>query len=94
MRHLLKIQFNQSTLATLLVLLFIVPSFLPVVGADSDEESTTSGRNPQLDFFSEVLYNSATRALLRLATVCISNQVNTRSLQMFQPQAPEVGSFG
>ena len=51
MRHLLKIQFNQSTLATLLVLLFIVPSFLPVVGADSDEESTTSGRNPQLDFF-------------------------------------------
>ncbi len=51
MSHLLKIQFNQSTLATLLILLFIVPSFLPVVGADSDDESTASGRNTQLDFF-------------------------------------------
>ena len=51
MSHLLKIQFNQSTLATLLVLLFIAPSFLTVVGADSEDESSTSGRNAQLDFF-------------------------------------------
>ena len=51
MSHLLKIQFNQSTLATLLVLLFIAPSFLTVVGADGDDDSSTSARNTQLDFF-------------------------------------------
>ncbi len=51
MSHLLKIQFNQSTLATLLVLLFIAPSFLTVVGADGDDDSSTGARNTQLDFF-------------------------------------------
>ena len=50
MELLLKIQLNQSTLATLLVLLFIVPSFLPIVGADDSEEPSTSGRSGLLDF--------------------------------------------
>ena len=54
MAHLLKIQVNQSALATLLVLLFIVPSFLPIVGADDTDEadeSSTTGRAAQLDFY-------------------------------------------
>ena len=50
MGHLLKIQLNQSTLATLLVLLFIVPSFLPIAGADDAEEASTSARSGTLDF--------------------------------------------
>ena len=50
MEHLLNLQLKQSTLATLLVLLFIVPSFLPIAGADESEESNTSSRNSQLDF--------------------------------------------
>ena len=54
MAHLLKIKLNQSTLATLLVLLFLVPSFLPIVGADGDDgadgESSTSSRSSSLDF--------------------------------------------
>lgn len=51
MVHLLNIQLKQSTLATLLVLVFIVPSFLPIVGADDpSNESSTESRNAQLDF--------------------------------------------
>ena len=52
MAHLLKI--NQSALATLLVLLFIIPSLLPIVGADDTDEAdepSTTGRAAQLDFY-------------------------------------------
>jgi len=48
--HLLNLRLKQGTLATILVLLFLVPSFLPLVGADGDEESSPSSRNSQLDF--------------------------------------------
>lgn len=50
MVHLLNLRLNQTALATLLVALFLVPSFLPIVGADESEDSSTSARNSQLDF--------------------------------------------
>ena len=50
MVHLLNLRLNQTTLAALLVALFLVPSFLPLVGADESEDSDTSARNSQLDF--------------------------------------------
>ena len=50
MVHLLNLRLNQTTLAALLVALFLVPSFLPLVSADESEDSDTSARNSQLDF--------------------------------------------
>ena len=42
---------RKSALASLLVLLFVVPMYLPLVGAgDSENETTTSGRSV-LDFY-------------------------------------------
>lgn len=48
--RLLKTKQNQSFLATVLVLLFLVPSFLPIVGANDSNESSTSARTDKLDF--------------------------------------------
>ncbi len=50
MVHLFNFRLNQTALATLLVALFLVPSFLPIVGADESDSSDTSARNAQLDF--------------------------------------------
>ncbi len=50
MVHLRNLQLKQTTLAALLVALFLVPSFLPIVGADESDASGTSARNAQLDF--------------------------------------------
>lgn len=50
MVHLHNLRLNQTTLAALLVALFLVPSFLPLVGADQSDDSSTTARNSQLDF--------------------------------------------
>ena len=50
MAHLLNIKINQSALATLLVLLFIIPSLSPIVDASDAEEPSTAGRSSLLDF--------------------------------------------
>tara|TARA_Y100000766_G_scaffold278148_2_gene284531 strand:- start:27 stop:5114 length:5088 start_codon:yes stop_codon:yes gene_type:complete len=48
--HLRNLRLNQTTLAALLVALFIVPSLLPIVSADDSDSEETSARNSQLDF--------------------------------------------